>query len=315
METINVAIFSGKGGNNSGNQNQPSGQSQPANTVATSWAQAAGKNLPPSSAASNTSPGTNASTSTTANGSNAVNNMSPNSSGNGNNANNNSNSKQQIEDFKSMRDSLFATDGWGGQHVNQDSIWDVPSSPEPAPTKDGSSGAATSAPWKPNVNNGTDLWEANLRNGGQPPPQTTQKAPWGHTPTTNIGGTWGEDDDGESSNVWSGPSASVVANPGVQQWGSTPSNPTPMWGNSKKDEWNAGSGWNDPREPPRAGNGIDPRSNMVDSSHMRTVMDHRYGRCAVSRGVLEQIVKGRGFCCLLIGRDGVGEENKNLKYF
>jgi len=42
--------------------------------------------------------------------------------------------------------------------------------------------------WKMNVNNGTDLWEANLRNGGAPPPAPTiQKAPWGHTPTTNIG--------------------------------------------------------------------------------------------------------------------------------
>lgn len=182
-----------------------------------------------------------------------------------------------MEDFKSIRDSLFATDGWGGQHVNQDSGWDVPSSPEPVVTKDGTTSGTANIPWKPNVNNGTDLWEANLRNGGQPPPQTTQKTPWGHTPTTNIGGTWGEDDDGESSNVWSGSSTAGVANPSVQQWGTTPSNPTPMWGTNKKDEWvNSGSGWNDPRELPRgAGNGIDPRSNMVDSSHLRGVMDHR----------------------------------------
>jgi len=47
---------------------------------------------------------------------------------------------------------------------------------------------AAAVPWKVPVNNGTDLWEANLRNGGAPPPQpTVQKAPWGHTPTTNIG--------------------------------------------------------------------------------------------------------------------------------
>lgn len=202
---------------------------------------------------------------------------SPNGSGNGNGANSsNTNSKQQIEDIKSMRDSLFATDGWGGQHVNQDSSWDVPASPEPAATKDGAGGAASSVPWKPNVNNGTDLWEANLRNGGQPPPQSTQKTPWGHTPTTNIGGTWGEDDDGESSNVWTGPTSSVP-NPGVQQWGNAPSNPTPMWGNNKKDDWgNSGSGWNDPRELQRPGNGIDPRNNLVDPPHMRAVIDHRF---------------------------------------
>lgn len=44
---------------------------------------------------------------------------------------------------------------------------------------------------------GTELWEATLRNGGQPPPQVQQKTPWGHTPATNIGGTWGEDDEGK----------------------------------------------------------------------------------------------------------------------
>lgn len=79
-------------------------------------------------------------------------------------------------------------------------------------------------PWKPAVNNGTELWEANLRNGGQPPPQAQPKTPWGHTPSTNIGGTWGEDDDvADSSNVWTG------VPPAQQQWGGTPSNGA-MWG-------------------------------------------------------------------------------------
>lgn len=87
------------------------------------------------------------------------------------------------------------------QHVNQDTGWDIPTSPEPGMKDNGSGGPV----WKPNVNNGTDLWEANLRNGGQPPPTPTAKTPWGHTPATNIGGTWGEDDDvGDSSNVWHG---------------------------------------------------------------------------------------------------------------
>lgn len=77
--------------------------------------------------------------------------------------------------------------------------------------------------WKPAVNNGTELWEANLRNGGQPPPQPQQKTPWGHTPSTNIGGTWGEDDDTtDSSNVWTG----VPNNP---QWGPATNNGN-MWG-------------------------------------------------------------------------------------
>ena len=264
-------------GNSPGNQNQPTGQNQSGNTGATSWAQAAGKNLPPTSSTANTSPPTNSVTPTTAGNSSATQMSSPNGGTNGGSTSGNNNSKQQMEDFKSIRDSLFATDGWGGQHVNQDSVWDVPSSPEPVAAKDGATGASASIQWKPNVNNGTDLWEANLRNGGQPPPQVAQKAPWGHTPTTNIGGTWGEDDDGESSNVWSGSSATNVANPGVQQWGSTPSNPAPMWGSNKKDDWpNTPSGWNDPRELPRTGNGIDPRNSMVDSNHMRAVMEPRY---------------------------------------
>lgn len=70
---------------------------------------------------------------------------------------------------------------------------------------------------------GTDLWEANLRNGGMPPPQgQAQKTPWGHTPSSNIGGTWGEDDEGDASNVWTGiPPASGSA----PQWPNQP----PIW--------------------------------------------------------------------------------------
>lgn len=103
------------------------------------------------------------------------------------------------------------------QHVNQDTNWDVPTSPEPALTKDG-------VPmWKPPVNNGTDLWEANLRNGGQPPPPQQAKTPWGHTPSTNIGGTWGEDDDtADSSNMWTG--APAPAQPNTAQWPGATSN-------------------------------------------------------------------------------------------
>lgn len=104
------------------------------------------------------------------------------------------------------------------QHVNQDTNWDIPSSPEPM-KMDGSG----PSPWKPTVNNGTDLWEANLRNGGQPPPQPQQKTPWGHTPSTNIGGTWGEDDDTDTSNVWTGVPS------GQQQWGGNTNNGA-MWG-------------------------------------------------------------------------------------
>lgn len=132
--------------------------------------------------------------------------------------------KNQLEQLNTMREALFSQDGWGCQHVNQDTNWDVPGSPEPN-TGTGSivktDPSAQSAPsgipvWKPNINNGTELWETNLRNGGQPPPAPVQKTPWGHTPSTNLGGTWGEDDDGvDSANVWTG----APSNQQAQQWG------------------------------------------------------------------------------------------------
>lgn len=134
-----------------------------------------------------------------------------------------STTKNQLEQLNTMRESLFSHDGWGCQHVNQDTNWDVPGSPDPTTGStsvikaDGSGQAipgsnnANSTGWKQNINNGTELWEANLRNGGQPASAAIQKTPWGHTPSTNLGGTWGEDDEGvEATNVWTGPAA--------QQW-------------------------------------------------------------------------------------------------
>ena len=136
--------------------------------------------------------------------------------------------------------------------MNQDSGWDIPGSPEPQHKDLGgmagasSSGTGATASWKANINNGTDLWEANLRNGGAPPPQpTTQKAPWGHTPSTNIGGPWGEEDDGaDSSNVWTGvPPASNAPGPN-----SAPAtNPTPAPASGQV-QW--GSINNGPQQPP-----------------------------------------------------------------
>lgn len=35
-----------------------------------------------------------------------------------------------------MREAIFSTDGWGG-HVNQDTLWDIPVSPEPAMKMEG----------------------------------------------------------------------------------------------------------------------------------------------------------------------------------
>ncbi|XP_015177022.1 PREDICTED: trinucleotide repeat-containing gene 6C protein isoform X2 [Polistes dominula] len=183
-------------------------------------------------------------------GNNPSNNNAQGSVSSGNtSASNNPSTKQQLEQLTTMREALFSQDGWGCQHVNQDTSWDVPSSPEPNPAKDG-------VPiWKPAVNNGTDLWEANLRNGGQPPPHQQSKTPWGHTPATNIGGTWGEDDETtDTSNMWTG--APAPSQPNAAQWTA---------GNQ------AGTNWADPRIDHR-----DPRDlRSVDPREMRDPRDHR----------------------------------------
>lgn len=167
------------------------------------------------------------------------------------------------------------------QHVNQDTSWDIPGSPEPGGAKadpqaaSGGGGAtAAAAPmWKPNVNNGTDLWEANLRNGGQPPPQPQSKTPWGHTPSTNIGGTWGEEDENsDSSNVWTGVPPNNPNNPwpGPNNAANWPAGP------EKKAEWTGGApgaggtAWSDPRP------GMDPRQVAIEPSNMNRDMLRKF---------------------------------------
>lgn len=224
----------------------------------------------PGSNNNNSSNSTNNNTNSTNNGGGGN-----NTSGNGGNASglvgggtSAAAAKNQLEQLNTMREALFSQDGWGCQHVNQDTNWDVPGSPEPV-TKGDPAGPQM---WKPNINNGTDLWEVNLRNGGQPPPQPVQKTPWGHTPSTNLGGTWGEDDDGtDTSNVWTG----APANPSGPQWGQPAGSIWPPAGtsvtNQKKDsEWGSsiasGNAWADPRDMRTAP--IDMRN--VDPRELRT---------------------------------------------
>ncbi|XP_072152180.1 protein Gawky isoform X2 [Bemisia tabaci] len=229
----------------SNNQRQSTSQPPPATSQAnstTSWAQAAGKNLPNAPPTTTPAPPMTSTASTT----------------------NNNSTKQQLEQLNSMREALFSQDGWGGQHVNQDSGWDVSPSPEPV-AKDQT--GATVPAWKPNINNGTELWEANLRSGGQPAAPPQPKTPWGHTPTTNIGGTWGEDDDvsSEATNVWTG-----VPPNNQPQWTGGPNNP--MWpgGDKKGSEWGGNNaGW--PYDPSR---GLAPKVDPRDQ-HRMAVADHR----------------------------------------
>ncbi|CAG7822859.1 unnamed protein product [Allacma fusca] len=275
------------------------------NSGTSSWAQAAGKSLQPANGNNNNTmnnANNPSNTSAISNNPNAMNANSVNQGVTGHgppmsgitsapppgSSGNSSVTSKQIEQLNSMRDALFSHDGWGGQNVNQDSGWDIPGSPEPQ-HKDlggmgGNAGSSTgAATWKANVNNGTDLWEANLRNGGAPPPQpATQKAPWGHTPSTNIGGTWGEEDDGaDSSNVWTGvPPASNAPGPN----GAPPSNSSGGNNNSGQMQWCMNSGPQQPppqREPP---NGMWPNAAPVKKEEWNSNVGRGHGGHDMGRG-------------------------------
>ena len=159
----------------------------PGTQGSTSWAAAAGKGLPPSEAATS--------------------------------QNSNGGTNKQLEQLNSVREALFSQDGWGCQHVKQDTSWDVGAgaaaaaaaaaavaavAPAPAlPTEP--TGPAGAAPkpdnmqWTPpgssGKNDGTDLWRTTLSGVPQPakPAPTT---PWGnHTPAHPADyKTWGEPD-------------------------------------------------------------------------------------------------------------------------
>ncbi|XP_042898538.1 protein Gawky [Parasteatoda tepidariorum] len=154
------------------------------------------------------------------------------------------------KEAKDLRVKAAFSEGWGVVPINQDTPWDVPDPPvesgkdNPPP--------APSQVWRAPVNQGTEIWENNLRvNKGSGtltvPPPTTNVPPWGHTPATNIGGHWGDDD--SSSSTWSGP---PNTNPNSANW----SDPNPasggnnsgnMWGNSAPTEkhWSGNPSWAD----------------------------------------------------------------------
>ena len=159
----------------------------------TSWAAAAGKGLPPSENTANTS--TNGTT------------------------------NKQLEQLNSVREALFSQDGWGCQHVKQDTSWDVAAGGAgPAASTSTSSGGPDQPPapaagpggpgagppvvtpkvesmqWTPpgssGRNDGTDLWRSTL--SGVPAPAKPQpQTPWGnHTPAHPADyKNWGDPED------------------------------------------------------------------------------------------------------------------------
>ncbi|XP_077490623.1 trinucleotide repeat containing adaptor protein gawky isoform X1 [Amblyomma americanum] len=155
------------------------------------------------------------------------------------------------EPMTELRRLAAFSEGWGQTSINQDTPWEMPQSP-------GTKEPPTGAPWRAPVNTGTEIWENNLRSaraGGnkQPnPPQAAQgssqcpqQQPWGsHTPTSHIGGTWGEEDEVPSSNMWTG-----VPAPAQQGGPRPPPEGPPSWGG----DHHRGGGekhWGGPAPPP-----------------------------------------------------------------
>ncbi|XP_022254173.1 protein Gawky-like isoform X3 [Limulus polyphemus] len=205
------------------------------------WAQAAGKGLSPTAPVST---------------------PSSTSSGNNDQVSNNGNgvTKVRIEEHISdLRIAAAYSDGWGQTTVNQDSSWDLPPSPQPS-SKEGNSSI-----WRAPINNGTEIWEINIRNRnkgvGTPASSSGPTQPWGHTPSTHIGGTWGEEED--TTNMWTGPGSSGSVHVGGGD--GTPEKGNNVWGKSTNkppgsstNSWSSeimpkrhilSSGWQEPSPP------------------------------------------------------------------
>ncbi|EEC10947.1 conserved hypothetical protein [Ixodes scapularis] len=167
------------------------------------------------------------------------------------------------EHVSELRRAAAYSEGWGQTVINQESAWDTPPSPqpgtkEPPPVAPCPPGVVPGAPqWK--ANTGTEIWESSVRSsrGGpkQPPPAPTSQGqqaatqPWGpHTPTSHIGGTWGEDDESPANNNNNGNGNMWTGVPRTPQ---APEPPAPSWGdngnNRPEKQWGGPSpGWGGP---------------------------------------------------------------------
>ncbi|GIY55934.1 protein Gawky [Caerostris extrusa] len=120
--------------------------------------------------------------------------------------------KRMEENVNESQIAAAFSEGWGQRGINQDTAWEVPSSPHLSP-KEGSTWTSTSS--------GTEIWENNVRHhikSSTAKPPSQMREPWGHTPSTHIGGTWGEEED--TTNLWTG---NNTINPNINpNWGNEP---------------------------------------------------------------------------------------------
>ncbi|GFX65263.1 protein Gawky [Trichonephila clavipes] len=148
------------------------------------------------------------------------------------------------QDAQEFRKKAAFSQGWGQNNVNQDTPWEVDESLPQDGTKD-------STTWRA-PNNGTEIWESNLRvhKGTATPtaPATAPPPPWGHTPATNIGGHWGEEEQGSQWNNgampnpthWPDNSSANNSSTASSMWGGSTTPQEKYW-NSSQAQWGDGS--------------------------------------------------------------------------
>ncbi|CAG0896682.1 unnamed protein product, partial [Cyprideis torosa] len=169
----------------------------PATNGTTSWAQAAQKNIPPPTLG-NAPPATGSAPAppngpspahSAGGGANSGSTVSAQPTAETTPNTNGAPAKKQPTpaEIEKMKEAILNAEGWGGTNVNQDTTWggdaEKPLPPPPLGRP-------------PNANIGTDVWEANVRHGGQKITKSdSSQAPsaWTHKPSSNYGGYW---DDG-----------------------------------------------------------------------------------------------------------------------
>lgn len=131
--------------------------------------------------------------------------------------------------------------------INQESTWNLPPSPQSSPKE-------SASVWRSGTTAGTEIWENALAKGSSSVANTPSSSnqPWGHTPSTHIGGTWGEDED-SGNNHWTGvpqTNNGGVSNGTTSNWSSNSANngTNHMWNkgpSTDKHRTNQSSTWGD----------------------------------------------------------------------
>lgn len=142
-----------------------------------------------------------------------------------------------MEQLNSVREALFSQDGWGSNHVKQESAWNVDGMEQnfqPAAPKENPSSPTWESPDKPR-NDGTDLWKSTL--SGQPLVTKSSTTSQWHKPQNPTDyKNWGEEDESPAAfgAVGGASSTNGLGSVGSNREGSIWNSSQPMQSNSSK---------------------------------------------------------------------------------